>query len=101
MQLFYILVIVLFLGFGIYYLFFGNSPAVAVHFLLIALYFFVTLFEFRRKPFSRNVYLLVILLLIADGIANLFIFRTSLLSGIVSIFFAFIAWQTYQRLKKR
>jgi hypothetical protein len=100
LQFFHILIVVLFLGFGIYYLFIENSPVLAVHFLLISLYFFVTLYELRGRPFSRKIYLLLIALLVADGLMNMFIFPTSLLSGLFSFFFAFITWQTYQRLKK-
>jgi hypothetical protein len=76
-------------------------PVMAVHFLLISLYFFVTYSELRGRPFSKNVYLLVILLLVGDGIINMFINPTSLLSGVISFFFAFLAFKSYQRLKKR
>jgi hypothetical protein len=100
LSLFYILTILLSLGFGVYHLFIRPVPEIAVHFLLIALYFFVTLFELKGKPFSRSVYLLLIWLLLADGIVNLFIFPT-LLSGMVSLFFALLAWRTVHRMKIR
>jgi hypothetical protein len=99
LSLFYILTILLSLGFGVYHLFIRPIPEIAVHFLLIALYFFVTLFELKGKPFSRSVYLLLIWLLLADGIVNLFIFPTTLLSGMVSLFFALLAWRTLHRMK--
>lgn len=98
---FHIIIVLLFLGMGIYYLFFANAPVEAIHYLLIALYFFVTMFEMRGRPFSKNIYLLVLILLVADGVINLFIFPVSLLSGIFSFFLAFLTWQTFRRLQNR
>jgi hypothetical protein len=99
-QAFHLVIVALFLIFGIYNLFVERMPVIAVHFLLVSLYFFVTYNELRGKPFSRPVYLLMILLLVADGIVNLFILPTSLLSGVISFFFAYLAWQSVQRLQR-
>jgi predicted membrane protein len=100
MQLFHILIVIMFLLFGVYQLFVEKLPVIAVHFLLVALYFFITYHEIKGNPFARPVYLIAIFLLVTDGIINLFIFPTSLLSGIISFFFAFLAWQSMQRLQK-
>ncbi|WP_124728209.1 hypothetical protein [Staphylospora marina] len=98
---FHLVIVALFLLFGIWNLFVEHAPVIAVHFFLVALYFFLTYFELKGQPFSRLVYLLAIALLVMDGILNLFfIFPTNLLSGVISFFFAFLAWQSVRRLQQ-
>jgi len=96
----HLIIVALFLGFGVYYLFVEQSPIPAIHYLLVALYFFVHLFELRGQPFSRPVYLLLVLLLVADGILHVFILPYHLITGLFSFFFAFLAFQSMQRLRR-
>lgn len=93
-----ILIIVLSAGFGIYFLITDPTPELAVHFFLLTLYFFLTIHEARGEPFSKSVYYLLIFLLVANGIALLFFFSKHLISGIISLFFAYSAWNATKRL---
>ncbi|WP_131923829.1 hypothetical protein [Hazenella coriacea] len=96
---FHLLILLLFLGLGLFFLFFTTSYMEAVHYLLIALYLYISLFELLGKPFARWIYLLTMVLLVGDGMLNMFVFSTGLLSGIFSFFLAFLAWKSAQRLK--
>lgn len=93
-----ILVIVLSAGFGLYFLFMDPTPELAIHFFLLTLYFFLTIHEARGEPFSKPVYYLLIFLLVADGIFLLFFFSKHLISGIISLFFAYSAWKSTKRI---
>lgn len=85
--------------FGLYFLFIDPTPALGVHFLLLTLYFLVTFYETRGQPFGKFVYYLLVSLLVADGIYFLFFFSSKyLLSGIISLFFAFSAWISIKRI---
>jgi hypothetical protein len=97
--IFYRILILLMLVWGTVYL--VVQPAYSVHLYLIALYLFVTFFELRGKPFSQGVYYLVIFLLLANaGMQFFFLKEPNILSGFVSLFFAFFAWQSVQRLRR-
>ncbi|KPC72564.1 hypothetical protein ADL26_14610 [Thermoactinomyces vulgaris] len=98
---FYLIIAVLFLGGGLYQLFVAQLPVFAVHSFLVALYFYVTFYELRGKPFSRYVYLITIGLLVADGLVNLLLVSESILSGMVSVFFAFLCLQSYRRIYRK
>jgi hypothetical protein len=103
MRLFYGLIIGFCISFGIYYLFFAEDPVpvYAVHYFILGLYFYITFYELMGKPFSTWLYYLVMVLLIIDGLFNLIIMPSSLLSGLISLFFAFSTWQSLKRLKSR
>ncbi|MFC7441858.1 hypothetical protein [Laceyella putida] len=102
MLVFYLIIAILFLGGGVYQLFVAQLPAAyAIHSFLVALYFYVTYHELRGKPFPRNIYVLTIVLLVADGLVNLLIVSISILSGIVSFFFAFLCFQSYRRIYRQ
>lgn len=99
LQIFYRILILLMLVWGTVYL--TIQPAYSVHLYLIALYLFVTFFELRGNPFNRGVYHLLILLLLANaGMQFFLIEEPNILSGFVSLFFAFFAWQSVQRLRR-
>lgn len=94
-----ILIIVFAALFGLYFLFVDQTPALGVHFLLLTLYFFLSLYELKGQPFSKRIYYLLIFLLVADGLYFLiFLSSTYLLSGIISLFFAFSAWGALKRI---
>jgi hypothetical protein len=98
LQIFHIVIVIFFLLSGIYQLYTGDMPVLAIHYFLIALYFFITYQEWRGNPFSRLIYWLAICLLTADGLANLFIYSYSLIGGVISLIFAFLVWKSSQRL---
>ncbi|MGA9174113.1 MAG: hypothetical protein WBZ33_09090 [Thermoactinomyces sp.] len=98
MQIFHFVIVILFILLGIYQMFMGDMPVLGVHYLLIAFYFFITYQEWRGQPFSRLIYWIAMCLLTADGIANLFFYSYSLISGIISLVFAFLVWKSSQRL---
>lgn len=99
MSIIHIAVALVFGGYGVYQLYEGQYIG-AIHFLLIALYFYVTMFELSGRPFHRNVYLLLMLLLTADGIFNMVFVSGAFLSGFFSLFFALFSWQTYRKLSR-
>jgi hypothetical protein len=97
--IFYRILILLMLVWGTVYL--AGEPAYSVHLYLIALYLFVTYFELRGNPFHRGVYHLLIILLLANaGIQFFFLKEPNILSGFVSLFFAFFAWQAVRRFSR-
>lgn len=96
---FHLLILLLFLGLGVFFLFFTTATVEAVHYLLIALYLYISLFELLGKPFTRSIYLLTIILLVGNGMVQLFLISTGLISGVFSFFLAFLAWKSSQRLK--
>ena len=99
MLIFYRILIILTLVWGTLYL--AAEPAYSVHLYLIALYLFVTYFELSGNPFHRWVYHLLILLLLANaGMQFFFMGEPNVLSGFVSLFFAFFAWQAVRRLSR-
>lgn len=99
MLIFYRILILLMLVWGTLYL--PVEPAYSVHLYLIALYLFITYFELRGNPFHRGVYHLLILLLLANaGMQFFFMAEPNILSGLVSLFFAFFAWQAVRRLSR-
>lgn len=96
---FYRILILLMLVWGTVYLFI--QPAYSVHLYLIALYLFITFFELRGKPFSRGVYYLLIILLLANAAMQFFFLgEPNTLSGFISLFFALFAWQAVRRLPR-
>lgn len=98
--IFYLLVSLVFLALGSYGLYCCPSSISAIHSLVISLYFYVIYFEIRGRPFSGVIYLLLIALFLIDGLINLYYFRTNLLTGIISLFFAYFSWRSYQRIAK-
>lgn len=94
-----ILIILFALGLGLYFLFIEPTPALGVHFLLLGLYFFVSLNEMKGQPFHKSIYYLLSVMLLLDGIYFLFFFSTKyLLSGIISLFFAYSTWNAIKRV---
>jgi hypothetical protein len=94
-----ILIIAFALFFGIYFLFVDVTPALAVHFLLLALYFFLSFYEGKGKPFRKPMYYLLVFLLTADGLYFLFFYGSKyLLSGVIALFFAYSAWSASKRV---
>lgn len=91
--------------YGVSNLFFVDEPnakQTGLHFLILALYFYISFYEFRRDPFPRPLYYLVASLLLADGITHLFLLeQINFLSGIVSLFFAISAWMSAQRVSAK
>ncbi|MFD1427639.1 hypothetical protein JOD24_001434 [Kroppenstedtia sanguinis] len=98
MQILYGAIVLFFLGSGILYL--QDEPPYAVHFMVIALYFFIILFEFRGNPFSRGVYLLLSLLLLGNAMVQFFLAEHNAINGLVSLFFAYFALQARRRVKQ-
>lgn len=99
MLVLYVVIMLFFLGYGTYYLFFEPNSLLAIYYLLIGLYFFVQFFELRGTPFSRWVYLLLLVLLVANGILN-FIIPGRIFSGILCLLFALFTFRSYMQLKK-
>jgi hypothetical protein len=96
----YLLISFAFFLLGSYNLFFLKSYIVAIHSLLVALYFYVIYFEVKGRPFSRYLYLLLVFLFIADGMMNFIWSKASFLGGFFSFLFAYFSWRSYQRLEK-
>lgn len=96
MQILYGLIVLFFLGTGVYYL--QDEPPYAVHFLVIALYFFIILFEFRGSPFSRRTYMLLSLLLLGNALVQFFLTEQNAIYGLVSLIFAYFALQARRRV---
>ncbi|SFI59378.1 hypothetical protein [Thermoflavimicrobium dichotomicum] len=94
----YVLFMLISFFYGIHSLFVVQEPVYAVHMLIFSLYFFITIYEIYGKPFQLPVYYLVTLLLVADGVFQLF-FIQSIFHGVISLLFAFSAWQSLKRLK--
>ncbi|PTM56489.1 hypothetical protein [Desmospora activa] len=89
----------------VFFLFFGtrslqDQPPVAVHYYVIALYFFVLLFEFRGNPFSRSIYVLLALLLLGNAMIQFFYVENGVLFGLVSLLFAWFALQARRRITR-
>ncbi|MDA8351790.1 MAG: hypothetical protein M0Z65_01065 [Firmicutes bacterium] len=97
MQILYGAIVLFFLGSGVYYL--QDEPPHALHFLVIALYFFIILFEFRGNPFSRRTYVLLSLLLTGNAMIQFFLAENNAIYGLVSLFFAYFALQARRRVK--
>lgn len=93
------MIIIFAAAFGVYFLFIDPTPALGVHFFLITLYFFLSFHERRNAPFSKPIYYLLFILLIADGVYFLFFFSAKyLLNGMISLFFAFSTWLQLKRI---
>jgi hypothetical protein len=90
--------VVLFLLLGVYELFVEPLPPAAVHYFLIALFFWVNLQEKRGFPYPRPVYFLLLSLLLFDGAVQLFYYPINVLSGVISWLFAYLTWQSVRRL---
>ncbi|PTX60791.1 hypothetical protein C8P63_108101 [Melghirimyces profundicolus] len=97
MQIWYGAIVLFSLGLGLSYL--QDEPPHAVNFFVIALYFFVILYEFRGKPFSRRTYLLLSLLLTGNAMIQFFLAENNAIFGLVSLFFAYLALQGRRRLR--
>ncbi|SMO77539.1 hypothetical protein [Melghirimyces algeriensis] len=97
MQILYGVFVLSFLGAGVYYL--QEDPPNAVHFFVIALFFFVVLFEFRGNPFSRKMYVLVSLILVGNAMIQFFVASNNAVLGLVSLFLAYFALQARRRVK--
>lgn len=93
MAVFYGIIFGLFVLLGIFRL--QSDPGGAIHNFLIALYFFVVLFGILGKPFSRPIYLFVAVLLLAD--AGLQFYSRDVLSGVISLLFAYFAFNDRNR----
>ncbi|RAL24361.1 hypothetical protein [Thermoflavimicrobium daqui] len=93
----YILLMLISLFFGVHALFIANAPVEAVHMLILCMYFFVTIYEFYGKPFRLPIYYLLVFLLITDTLFQLFIITN--IFGLISLLFAFSAWQSLKRLR--
>jgi hypothetical protein len=98
MQILYGMIVLFFLGTGIFYL--QDDPPNAVHFMVIALYFFIIMFEFRGNPFSRGTYMLLSLLLLGNAMIQFFLAEQNAIYGLVSLFFAYFALQARRRVKQ-
>lgn len=96
----YGLIVLLFIAMGAMQL--TDSPVMSLQYFMIALYFFVVLFEFLGKPFSRNVYLLVALLMTSNALLQFFGVKAEnhLIYGFVSLFFAYFSLQARRRLQE-
>lgn len=97
MQLLYGAFVLIFMGMGVYNLV-EEQPSFAIHTFVIALYFFVLLFEFRGRPFSQGIYILMALLLLVNSMLQFFYPQGSVISGLVSLFFAYFAVQARRRI---
>lgn len=98
MQLFHLMIIMLLLGAGIYFLFFVPAPYEAVAFLIFALYFVVTYYERTARAFPKPVYWVTILLLALNGVAQVFFYAEGLMNGMISFFFALLTFKSMQRI---
>ncbi|MDR6225786.1 hypothetical protein [Desmospora profundinema] len=96
MQILYGAIVVFFLFFGARYL--QDEPPVAVHYFVIALYFFVILFEFRGNPFSRRIYVMLALLLLGNALVQFFYVENGVIFGLVSLLFSWFALQARRRI---
>ncbi|OYD06944.1 hypothetical protein [Paludifilum halophilum] len=97
-QILYGAIVVIFLAMGGYHL--QENPPFAVHNLVIALYFFIILFEFRGKPFSRGIYMLLAFLLLGNAGIQFFYAENNAISGLISLFFAYFALQARRRINQ-
>lgn len=86
--------------FGIMHLFVFHTPNIAIHYLLIGLFCYVMIFEFMRRPFSRSVYVITTVLLVIEGLVQLF-FLKGVIEGIISLFLGLSMWQSQYRLRKK
>ncbi|MCS1352045.1 hypothetical protein [Mechercharimyces sp. CAU 1602] len=101
MVVLYALIVVFMIIGGISYLTVNPQPMFAVHYFSIALYFFVLIFEFIGKPFSRPIYLLLTAVLMGNALIQFFYAdESNYLMGIISLFFAFFSLQAQRRLRK-
>ncbi|GGE26514.1 hypothetical protein GCM10011571_30910 [Marinithermofilum abyssi] len=98
MQILYAAIVLFFLVMGGYYL--QAEPPYAVHNFVIALYFFVILFEFRGNPFPRRVYLLLSFLLLGNALMQFFYVQNNVIFGLVSLLFAYFALQARRRIRR-
>lgn len=95
MVAFYGIIFVLFLVLGIFRL--QADPAGAIHNFLIALYFFLIFFALKGKPFARRVHIGLAIGLLAD--AGLQFYIGDILSGIISLLFAYFAFNDRNRFR--
>ncbi|MFC4077627.1 hypothetical protein [Salinithrix halophila] len=96
MQILYTAIVLIFLVMGGIYL--QDQPPFAVHYFMIALYFFVILFEFRGNPFPRGIYLLLGFLLLGNAMIQFFYAENNVIAGLISLLFAYFALQARRRL---
>ena len=99
MPLVYIFIVLFFIAYGCYFIFVENNSIHGIHFLVLAMYFYVTLNDILKRPVQKVFYIILILLLLLDGILNFLSFPSNVISGFISIFFAYVTWHNYKRLK--
>lgn len=72
-----------------------DAPAQAIHNFLIGLYFFIMLYAFIGKPFPRKAHIALAIALVAD--AGLQFYTEDVLSGVISLLFAYFAYMDRNR----
>lgn len=72
-----------------------DAPAAAIHNFLIGLYFFIMLYAFVGKPFPKRAHIALAVALIAD--AGLQFYTGDVLSGVISLLFAYFAFMDRDR----
>src|SRR5699024_2502155 len=97
MQILYGAIVLFFLGSGVYYL--QDEPPHALHFLVIALYFFIILCEFRGIPFSALPYVLLGLLLTGNAMIQFYLSENDAIDGVVNLLSANFALKARRRVK--
>ncbi len=88
MAVFYGLISGFFIVLGIFRL--QDAPAAAIHNFLIGLYFFMTLYALIGKPFPRRAHMALAVGLLGD--AGLQFYVQDVLSGVISLLFAYFAY---------
>lgn len=95
MVFFYVFIFAFFILLGIFRL--QDEPAAAIHNFLIALYFFVILYAMIGKPFSRRVHVGLAIALLAN--AGLQFYTEDILGALISLLFAYFAYNDRDRFK--
>ena len=84
---------------GVTFLFTQPSTVKGVFHLSVALYFYVCMYESKGAPFSRWVYILLIVLLMACG---LYYFlheeQADLINGIISFILTLLTWGSMRQI---
>ena len=96
--LFHLVIIALLLGAGVYFLFLVPAPYEAVTFLIFALYFLLTYYERTARAFPKPVYWVTVFLLALNGVAQVFFYAEGLMNGMISFFFALLAFKSMQKV---
>lgn len=74
-----------------------DEPAGAIHNFLIALYFFMMLYTLKGRPFPAKAHVALAIALVAD--AGLQFYMRDTLSGLISLLFAYFAFNDRNRFR--